>query len=329
MQENYPSFALTQERATHMQDLISWDTGLLIDVFDDDGKHMSISLAGPSKQDALFLQKWFHNKSRNTIHVYLGAMMDFYEHINKSLQEVTLEDFQDFINSLAHLMPATRSKIIASVKSAMSFGIKTGYLPVNVGSVVNLPKLEDKLAERIMSEQHVAKMFALEENLRNHAILILLYRAGLRVSELCNLTWRNMQERNESGQVTVFGKGKKTRHVLLDTATWDEVMHLKATESGPDDYVFQSRQAKSPKGKQDKRMDESSVNRIVKAAAKRAGLPGDVSPHWMRHAHATHALERGAPITLVQDTLGHKSMETTAKYTHVRPNASSSQFLGI
>lgn len=76
-------------------------------------------------------------------------------------------------------------------------------------------------------------------------------------------------------------------------------------------------------------MDESSVNRIVKAAAKRAGLSENVSPHWMRHAHATHALERGAPITLVQDTLGHKSMETTAKYTHVRPNASSSQFLGI
>ena len=74
-------------------------------------------------------------------------------------------------------------------------------------------------------------------------------RAGLRVSELCNLTWRNLQERDESGQVTVFGKGKKTRHVLLDTKTWDEVMSLKTEELGLDDYVFQSRQTWSAKGK--------------------------------------------------------------------------------
>jgi integrase/recombinase XerD len=193
--------------------------------------------------------------------------------------------------------------------------------------VVKLPKLEDKLAERNMSEQQVAKMFALEENARNHAILVLLYRAGLRVSELCSLTWRNMQERSESGQVTIYGKGKKTRHVLLDQSTWQEVMNLKTTQSGPDDYVFQSRQAK--RDSEDKRMDESRINRIIHAAAKRAGLSESVSPHWMRHAHATHALERGAPITLVKETLGHKSMETTAKYTHVRPNASSSQFLGV
>ncbi len=106
-------------------------------------------------------------------------------------------------------------------------------------------------------------------------------------------------------------------------------MSLKTKESRPDDYVFQSRQAWSPAGKEDRRIDESSVNRIVKSAAKRAGITGNISPHWFRHAHATHALERGAPITLVKATLGHESMETTAKYTHVRPNASSSQFLGV
>jgi integrase/recombinase XerD len=71
------------------------------------------------------------------------------------------------------------------------------------------------------------------------------------------------------------------------------------------------------------------IFRIVRAAAKRAGISGNVSPHWMRHAHATHALENGAPITLVKETLGHSSMETTARYTHVRPNASSGQYLKV
>lgn len=311
-----------------MQDLTNWEQSLLIDVFDDDGKHFSISLLGPSKIDAMFIKQWLNQRSRSTIDTYMCAVINFYEEVNKPLKDVTLEDFQGFVNSLAHYKPATRAKMIAAIKSAMSFGLKTGYLAVNVGTVVKLPKLEDKLAERIMGEEQVAKIFALEENPRNHAILVLLYRAGLRVSELCNLTWRNLQERNEAGQVSVFGKGKKTRHVLLDTRTWEEVMNLKTSDASSDDYVFESRQAWSAKGKQDRRMDESSVNRIVKAAAKRAGID-NVSPHWMRHAHATHALERGAPITLVQDTLGHKSMQTTAKYTHVRPNASSSQFLGV
>jgi integrase/recombinase XerD len=311
-----------------MQELIVPDASITITVFDNDSNNSQVSLIGVSAQDSLFLQSWLHGRSKKTIQAYLADILRLYAHIGKSLQYMTLEDFQDFVNSLAHLSPASRARITASVKSALSFGLKTGYLPVNVGTVVKLPKLENKLAERIMGEQQIAKIFALEENKRNHAILVLLYRAGLRVSELCSLTWRNLQERNESGQITVYGKGKKTRHVLLDTATWDEVMSLKTKESGLDDYVFQSRQAWSANGKDNRRMDESSVSRIVKAAAKRAGIE-KVSPHWMRHAHATHALERGAPITLVKATLGHESMETTAKYTHVRPNASSSQFLGV
>jgi len=68
---------------------------------------------------------------------------------------------------------------------------------------------------------------------------------------------------------------------------------------------------------------------IVKEAAKRAGIKKDVSPHFMRHSHATHALERGAPIHLVQAQLGHASLTTTSKYTHVRPDDTSSRYLAI
>lgn len=158
--------------------------------------------------------------------------------------------------------------------------------------------------------------------------LVLLYRAGLRCSELCSLTWRNLQERDQAGQVAVYGKGGKTRYVLIDVDTWLEVLQLRKAGQGLDDYVFQSRQARSRTDKSDRRLDESTVFLIVRNAAERAGITG-CSPHWMRHAHATHSLENGAPITLVRDTLGHASMETTAKYTHVRPNASSGQYLKV
>ena len=74
-------------------------------------------------------------------------------------------------------------------------------------------------------------------------------------------------------------------------------------------------------------LDVSQVRRIVYAAAKKAGLEQKVSPHWMRHAHASHALDRSAPIHLVQATLGHASVSTTGRYLHARPTESSSFYL--
>ena len=256
-------------------------------------------------------------------------MRKFYDFVGKSLQDVTLEDFQAFIDSLADLKPTSRNRAIATVKSALSFGVKTGWLKINVGTVVKLSKVEDTLAERIMSEQAIARMLALETNPRNHAILVLLYRAGLRAHELCNLQWRHVVARDQAGQLAIFGKGKKTRFVLLDSGTWQELQALHPLTATPETYVFQSRQARSRTGERQHRMDEYSIHLIIRKAAKRAGIAGNVSPHWMRHSHATHSLDNGAPISLVQSTLGHKSMETTARYTHVRPNASSGQYLKV
>ncbi len=294
--------------------------------------------------DALFLATWLHGKAEKTQEAYSADMQRFYHLIGKPLREVTLADVQRYQDSLLTLKPAarnrkqrddesikpaTRARMMAAVKSALTFAQKTGYLAVNVGAAVRLPRLEDTLAERIMSEPSVARMLALETSTRNHAILVLLYRGGLRVSELCNLTWRNLQERDQAGQVSVFGKGRKTRFVLLDETTWQEVIALKSTQAGPDDYVFQSRQSRSRAAKASRRLDESTIDRIVGAAGRRAGIPGKVSAHWMRHAHATHALGNQAPISLVAATLGHRDIKTTARYTHVQPDASSAQYLKV
>ena len=76
-------------------------------------------------------------------------------------------------------------------------------------------------------------------------------------------------------------------------------------------------------------LDASQIHRIVKAAAERTGLSASVSAHWLRHAHASHGLERGAPIHLVQATLGHSSVATTGRYLHARPSDSSARYLGV
>jgi hypothetical protein len=138
---------------------------------------------------------------------------------------------------------------------------------------------------------------------------------GLRVSEIAELKWRDLQPRTDGGQVTVFGKGSKTHTVLLPNAIWRDLL-LYRQHAGMDAPVFASRRRRwTP--------TPDSIERLVLKAAQRAGVEGKVSPHWLRHSHATHALER-APIHLVQARLGHASVATTGRYLHARPTDSSS-----
>jgi integrase/recombinase XerD len=106
---------------------------------------------------------------------------------------------------------------------------------------------------------------------------------------------------------------------LLKPKVWLQLLSIKGDATGVDP-IFRSRKGGGV-------LDVSQVRRIVYAAARKAGLEQKVSPHWMRHAHASHALDRSAPIHLVQATLGHASVSTTGRYLHARPTESSSFYL--
>ena len=273
--------------------------------------------------DAQLIQLWVHGKSRHTRRYYQKDARRFLEFVGKPLVQVTLADIQAFSDSLeaSNLERSSQGRILSAVKSLLAFGNRLGLLPVNVGAPLKTPSAKNTLAERILSEPEVQKMIFMELNPRNQAILRLLYAAGLRVSELCGLRWRDLQARGDAGgQINVYGKGGKTRVVLVPPTTWKDAIALKgnAKQNQP---VFRSRKGGH--------LDPSQIMRIVRAAAKRAGIEGNVSPHWLRHAHASHALDRGAPIHLVQATLGHASVATTGRYLHARPQDSSARYLGI
>lgn len=266
---------------------------------------------------------WLGGKSRHTADYYRRSAQRFQKFAGKPLHLVTFAEVQAFASHLEslELAASSRRSIISAVKSLLSFGNKIGVFSVNVGAPLKPPSAPDTLSERILSESQVQVMIALEQNPRNRAILRLLYYGGLRVSELCGLKWRNLQSRGAIGQVTVYGKGDKTRVVVLPGELWLELLQLRSG-AGEDEPVFASR--KRDRGGH---MHRYSVDRIVKAAAKRAGIQGNVSPHWLRHAHASHALERGAKIHLVQATLGHSSVAVTSRYLHARPEESSGLYL--
>ena len=145
-------------------------------------------------------------------------------------------------------------------------------------------------------------MLSLERNPRNKALLRLLYLGGLRISEACGLRSRDLQPNGDSGQITVYGKGGRTRVVLLKAYLWPDLARLRAVD--PDAPIFRSRQRRSAGDAKDAwLMDASQVHRIVKQAAHRAGLSASVSAHWLRHAHVSHALDRGAPVHLIRTRL--------------------------
>ena len=242
----------------------------------------------------------------------------------KPLPAVTLSDLQDFADSLDALAPASRYRTLSALKSLLAFAHRTGYLPFDVGRALRLPAVRNQLAERILPEADLHRILSLEPNLRNRALLTLLYASGVRVSELCGLCWRDLQPNGEGGQISVFGKGGITRAIQLPASVWKLLSGLRTPDTAAGDPIFPSR-----KGKNGGVLRPLAVLRIVRKASARAGIELSVSPHWFRHAHASHALDRGAPIHLVQATLGHASITTTGRYLHARPNDSSSRFLPL
>ncbi|MDP9476070.1 MAG: tyrosine-type recombinase/integrase [Actinomycetota bacterium] len=311
-----------------------------------------------ASDDARLVELWLKDFAPKTRAAYAHELMRFFDVTgSKPLGLTTLADLQDFADSIAEMLaPRTQRKTLAAVKSLFTFANRTGYIPYNVGAALRLPPVKDDLAERELTEAEVHKLinapflpdpkrkdgkpgpFAR----RDHAILLTLYAGGLRREDVCVLKWRDVKDRDDvapgAGQITVYGKGSKTGTVLLPPSVYAEVLALRRSgggkgdgqeekePAGPDEPVFPSRKKNTPSGGH---LDVSMINRIVTKAAERAKIKGNVSPHWLRHSHATHAERRGAKLSLVQKTLRHSSLATTGRYLHANPTESSAMYLGL
>lgn len=283
--------------------------------------------------DLHLVDLWLHGKSSNTQEAYRRDVNQFVDFVDLPLGMIKLQHFWEWSDHLedAKLARSTRARKLAALKSLFSFGHRIGYLEFNIGAAVSLPNVPDRLSERILPEVAVARILEVETDLRNSVLLRLFYVSGGRVSELAKLFWGALMERHVKGnpglgQVTLLGKGNKTRTVLLSRDTWMLLQQLKQQEistgyGARSNPVFRSRKG-GPLSRQ-------QIWRIVRRAARNAGLEECVSPHWLRHAHASHALDNGAPMHLVKETLGHKSLTTTSRYAHAKPDDSSSRYLKV
>ncbi len=281
---------------------------------------MPNEVAVSALDDAALISLWLHNRSADTQRAYSADVRRFVARAGKPFSLVTLFDLQQFALSLDTLSPSSSYRTLSAIKSLLAFGHRIGYLRFNAGAPLRLPQVRQRLAERILPEADVLRILQAEPNPRNRAILTLLYASGIRVSELCGLCWRDLQPTEDGGQISVFGKGGVGRYIRLPRQAWLSLTGLRQPTQMPGDAVFLS-------FKRGKPLQPLAVHRLVRAAARRAGIDLPVSPHWLRHAHASHALDRGAPIHLVQATLGHRNINTTGRYLHARPKESSGRFL--
>ncbi|MDJ0726306.1 MAG: tyrosine-type recombinase/integrase [Prochloraceae cyanobacterium] len=264
---------------------------------------------------------WLGGKSETTQISYRSTVEKFIEFIAKPLAEVKLEDLQLWERGLkARFKLTTVANKVLVIKSLFSFAVQTGYLTLNVGSFIKPPKTKDALAEKILDEKDVRGLIKYGvKNERDRLMLLLMYGCGLRVSEVVGLTWNDLKPHtNGEGKCTVFGKGSKTRVVIIPDWLWARLKEFEKYER-VNQYVFISRNHN--------KMNRSVVHTMIKRACKRAGIDERTSAHWLRHSHASHSLEAGCNLRLLQQSLGHASVTTTERYLHISPDAGSSQFI--
>ncbi|AEC51341.1 integrase/recombinase [Pyrococcus sp. NA2] len=240
-------------------------------------------------------------KSKNTIRMYTY-------YLSKFLEEGYSPTARDALRFLARLKKKGYSirsinLIVHALKAYFKFeGLETE------AEKLKTPKIP-KTLPRSLTEEEIKKVIEAAKNLRDRLILLLLYGAGLRVSELCNLKIEDVNF--EKGFLIVRGgKGGKDRIIPLSETLLQEIQRYLKTRKDNSPYLF----VEIRRGKKDK-LSPKTVWWIVKKYGEEAGI--NLTPHQLRHSFATHMLERGIDIRIIQELLGHASLSTTQIYTKV------------
>ncbi len=223
----------------------------------------------------------------------------------KNSEEFSETDIHDY---LLHLINERKVSISTQNQAINSIKFYLEHVKHKERQVYYLDRpLKEYKLPTVMSEEEVSSLFQEIKNLKHKCIVLLLYSAGLRMSELLSLTKNDIDV--DRGIINVRnGKGRKDRITLLSKVAYQHLVQYYA-QYVPKHWVFEG-----PDGKE---YSARSVNNIIKAGAAKAGIKKTISAHTLRHSFATHLLENGTDLRYIQDLLGHENSKTTERYTHV------------
>ncbi len=264
--------------------------------------------------------------SGNTLLAYnsdVQKLFDFFLGDEKRVIHASSDELSTFIQELGELgiTPRTQARIISGVKAFYRYLILEHLIQDDPSQLLEAPRLGRKLPE-VLTLDEIERLISVidlskAEGQRNKAIIETLYGCGLRVSELVNLQISNLYLKEEF--VRVVGKGNKERLVPIGQKAIVEILkyfeHDRLAldiKPGHEDYVFLNR-----RGRQ---LTRVMIFTIIRNLAVSANIRKDISPHTFRHSFATHLLEGGANLRVIQQMLGHASIMTTEIYTHLDKN---------
>ncbi len=263
--------------------------------------------------------------SANSIKSYIGDVEKLHSYLihqygSYSIEKITTKQLLNFLVYIAEmgLSSTTQARILSGIKSWFKFFNYNDIMETNPAELLETPRLMRKLPV-VLSVEEINSMvvqidLSTETGQRNRAIIEMLYGSGLRVSELVNLKLSNFYF--EQQYVRVIGKGNSERLVPASTESIKQVkLYVDYNRKqipikrGNEDYVFLNRRGQH--------LTREMVFVIIKNLAFMAGIKKKISPHTFRHTFATHLVENGADLRIVQEMLGHKSILTTEIYTHI------------
>lgn len=252
--------------------------------------------------------------SPNTVKAYTADIEGFYEflrHRGVTLRDASSSDISDYIISVSdYLSKRSQARLLSSFNSFFDYLVSEGERKDNPSSAVDSPKL-GKYLPVVLSVEEVRAILKAAPNERDRAILEVLYGCGLRVSEVCSLKISEVYLKDMF--VKVKGKGSKERLVPMAPSTASAIMDYLSvrpeSDAGCEDVLFLNRFGRA--------LSRVAVFKMVKSVALVAGVDKNLSPHTFRHSFATHLIENGADLRVVQEMLGHESILTTEIYTHV------------
>lgn len=259
--------------------------------------------------------KFEKNYSMNTINSYLSDIKEYQEFKKGDILSSTKEDILAYLKTIKNLESTTISHKISSLKSFFKYYQKREKIKVNPLANIKSPKIAKKLPTYLTLEE-ISKLLDVEikspYDARNKAILELLYSSGIRISELCNMQTSNYN--SYECIIRLIGKGSKERIIPLGDYAISVL----------EDYINNYRPKINKKNinsifinNRGDAISRQFIFKVIKKECLKKGIRKNVSPHTLRHTFATHLLQNGADLRIIQELLGHENISTTQIYTHV------------
>ena len=260
--------------------------------------------------------------SDNTIEAYthdIDYLLNYLRNENMKVEDVKLDNLENFAAVIYEfgIASSSQARILCGVRSFFKYLVISGILKDDPSELLEAPTVGEHLPEVLSTEEIDRMEAAIDlskwEGQRNRAIIEVLFSCGLRVSELVNLKFNDIFEREKF--LRIIGKGDKERLVPISDSALHEIQlwlydrNLMKIKPGEQDYVFLNRRGAH--------LTRTMILIMIKRTAEEAGITKTVSPHTLRHSFATELLKGGADLRAIQEMLGHENIKTTQIYTHI------------